>query len=455
MKNILFISDDFLGGGLETRIIGQIKTLKNHDIKAFLLCHKFNNIYKNNFTSVSDTLTFTPINKDPSAQSVLHDVDAICNFCLENDIDYIDCHPCWCALPAALAAERLHIPISFTLHGERSANFINKEHLAAQSLYDVIFSYGFDQIFAVAEYLTELYSYLPNIEIVRNGLPINSLSIKPFKNTKKVAIASRLDEVKANLIIDFLPTLYKTKTIEQIDIYGDGNYFEQLQVFITKHNMTDRVNLCGWTKDFTKTIETNQYMLAFGMGRVVLEAMKAGIPVGILGYGGFAGLINHNNLADFSKNNLTSWQEPHATLSVELKKLFKKPSDYIFSPNQLSIFNIERIWQKYFNTVSSLSHKDNPIIHSLYTWLYEHPSTNIFDNQELLLISIRALSDGKHPISQRLFYNTFQYQFDEIHSLSTKMESIKIANRQLKEQLSLSLREITKKRFKHFIRNHK
>ena len=450
----MFISDNFLGGGLETRIVEQIKTLKNHNVKAFLLCHKSNDIYKNNFVAISNSLI--PLSGEVlTAQTILDNVDSICNFCMENDIDYIDCHPFWCALPAALAAERLHIPISFTLHGKISANFIGKEHLTAQSLYDVIFSYGFDQIFAVAEYLTELYSYLPNIEIVLNGLPINSLSAKPFKNTKKVAIASRLDEVKAGLIIDFLPTLYETKAIEQIDIYGDGDHFEQLQTFITEHRMANRVNLCGWTKDFAKTIEDNQYMLAFGMGRVVLEAMKVGVPVGVLGYGGFAGLVNHNNLADFSKNNLTSWQESPTTLSIELKKLFKKPNDYIFNSNQLSIFNIERIWQKYFDTISILSHKDNPITHSLYIWLHEHPSTNIFDDQELLLADIRTLSDGNHPISQRLFYNTFQCQFDRIHSLSTEIESLKVANQQLQEELFLSLRKTTKKRFKAFTKKHK
>ena len=441
MKNILFISDAFLGGGLETRIIEQIKTLKNHKIKPFLLCRELNPIYTPSFAATSDTLTLKPSSEILSVKSVLEDVETICNFCMQNKIDYIDCQPFWCALPSALAAEKLHIPISFTLHGEISANFIAKEHLAAQALYDTVFSYGFSQIFAVAEYLTRLYSYLPNIEIIRNGLPINHLTSKPFKNTKQVAIASRLDKPKTKLIIDFLPTLYSSKAISQIDIYGDGSCAHELQSYVANHHMTDKVNLCGWAKDFAKIINENQYMLVFGMGRVILEAMKSGVPAGVLGYGGFAGLVNHNNLLDFSKDNLTSWQTPPVDLSTELKKFFKNPRNYYFKSSQLSIFNIEIIWQKYYDIVSHLTYQDNPIIQSLYDSLSQNPSSNIFNDQTLFLSCIRILSDHNHPISPRLFYNVFQKQFDEINTLHQVNSKLQTENEKFRQQLPNRIRQ--------------
>lgn len=435
MKNILFISDVFLGGGLETRIIEQTKALKKYKIKSFLLCREINNTYSHNFIATSDALTILPSKQNLEAQFVLQDVDTICNFCTENNIDYIDCHPFWCALPAVLAANRLHIPISFSLHGVLSANCIVDEYLTAKALYDVIFSYGFNQIFAVAEYLKGIYPYLLDIEIVRNGIPLNNFTPKSFKNTKKIAIASRLDEPKTKLIIDFLPTLYASKAITQIDIYGDGSHSPNLQSFINTSQMSDKINMCGWSHDFIKTINDNQYMLVFGMGRVVLEAMRAGVPVGVLGYGGFAGFVNRDNLLDFSKNNLTSWCESPKSLSTEFKNLFKNPKNYLFTSNQLSIFNTELIWQKYYNIIRELSHQNNPIIQTIYNWLLDHPNSNLLNDQELFLQCVRLLSDGNHPINPRLFYSIFQKQFDEIDTLKHENETLKAENQKYQQQL--------------------
>lgn len=452
MKNILFISDAFLGGGLETRVIEQIKILKNHKIKPFLLCREINEAYSKHFVAVSDALTLKSKHDAISAQDVIKDVDTICNFCLENKIDFIDCNPFWCALPAALAANRLQTPISFTLHGKISADFISKEYLTAQTLYDTIFSYGFTQIFAVAEYLEDLYPYIPNAKIIRNGLPINHLESQSFKNSKKVAIASRLDEPKTQIIIDFLPMVYKSKAIEQIDIYGDGDHLSQLQDYIAEHHMTDKVNLCGWSKNFSKELNQKQYMLVFGMGRVVLEAIKSGVPVGILGYSGFVGLVNRDNLLHFSRSNLTSWEEPHTDLSRELKRLFRKPNNYFFKSGQLSIFNVEKIWQEYYTIINQLEYQDSSIIKKIYDELLQNPNANILTDKELFLTYVRLLSDGSHPISSRLFYNIFQNQFDQIDSLSKEVSSLKTTNARLQEENSMSIKKIAKKRIISHIR---
>ena len=446
MKNILFINDAFIGGGLETRVIEQIKILKNHKIRPFLLCRELNEAYSKHFIAVSDALTLKSKHDVISARDIIKDVDNICNFCLENKIDFIDCNPFWCALPATLAANKLQTPISFTLHGKISADFISKEYLTAQALYDTIFSYGFTQIFAVAEYLKDLYPHIPNIEIIRNGLPINRLESQSFKNSKRIAIASRLDEPKTQIIIDFLPKVYKSKAIEQIDIYGDGDHLPQLQDYITKHQMADKVNLCGWAKNFPKELNKKQYMLVFGMGRVVLEAIKSGVPVGILGYSGFVGLVNRDNLLYFSRNNLTSWEEPHTDLSHELKLLFRKPNNYLFKSGQLSIFNVEKIWQGYYTIINQLEYQDSDIIKKIYDELLQNPDANILTDKELFLTCVRLLSDGTHSISPRLFYNIFQNQFDQINSLSKEISSLKETNAQLREENSMSLNKIAKKR---------
>ena len=56
MKNMLFVADGFTGGGLETRVIEQIKILKKKRVRFYLLCSKFNPEYKKYFTEVSEAL---------------------------------------------------------------------------------------------------------------------------------------------------------------------------------------------------------------------------------------------------------------------------------------------------------------------------------------------------------------------------------------------------------------
>ncbi len=417
MKNMLFVTDYFTGGGLETRIIEQIKILKRKRIRFYLLCNKFNPIYEKYFDEVSEALILNNQLHDISANDVLTDVDTICNFCESHNIDYIDCHPFMCVLPAALAAERINTPISFTLHGVTSGDFIsNPDHLAGKTLYHLIINYGFDKHFAVAEYLTSLYSFLKNDLIVRNGFSLNSMEYRGFKNTRAVAIASRLDVVKSQLVIDFLPSIYKSKAIDTIDIYGDGDGASLVKSFVAEKHMNDKVHIKGWEKNLSEKLGEGKYMLVFGMGRVVLDAMLSGTPVGVLGYGGFAGLVNHSNLHNFAKNNLTSW-ESDTELSKELKKLFIKPSDYLFNKKELYEFDAEVIWQNYYETIAATNHSANKMSQKIYNYLLNNPNINILRDYELFLTSVRALADGDRPVSQKLFFAIFQNQFDTISDL--------------------------------------
>lgn len=423
MKNILFVSDSFLGGGLETRIIEQIKTLKKNRIKPFLLCHQLNPLYSKHFIASSDALLMHTPNNNISAEIVLKDVDTICNFCIKNDIDFIDCNPFWCLLPTVLASQKLNIPCSFTLHGVTSGNFIAKEFLSAQILYNLALSYGFDQIFAVAEYLLNLYPQLTNTSIIRNGFNINDLRQKKFKNTQKAAIASRLDEPKSQIIIDFLPKLYKCNAIKQIDIFGNGDC-PIVKNFIIDNHLEDKVHIQGWTENLSESVYKGDYMIIFGMGRVILDAIKSGIPAGVLGYGGFAGLVSRSRLIEFSKNNLTSWQESNTTLTYELNQLFKKPSNYLFKSDDLSIFNNNIIWENYYSIIKETKVTNQPFLNNIYNLLLADPSINILNNDSLFLECVRMFSDGNKPISPDLFYSIFQEQFDKIHKLQKNVKEL-------------------------------
>lgn len=445
MENILFITDSFTGGGLETRIIEQIKILKKYKIQAFLICHDFNPIYSKNFVAVSNKLL---LGSDPDnlfSDHVIKDMDLICRFCDKHNIDFIDSHPFWCILPTVLAANKMQIPASFTLHGVASGNIIKNKYPTAKALYHLSLSYGFNQIFAVAEYLTDLYSYLLAPKIIRNGFIFNERPNKTFKNTHKVAIISRLDEPKSKIVLDFLPEIYSCDSINQIDIFGDGNHINDIRNFISQNHLTDKINLLGWTENLSEKISNNNYMVVFGMGRVILDAIKANVPAGILGYGGFAGLVNHRNLMSFSENNLTSWEKSINTVSEEIENLSKNPHNYYFKDSEISLFNATPIWQEYYSTIKTLKYHNNPQIQKLLNLILENPTANLIENEHIFLECIRLLSDGNKPIDPQFFYIIFQKQFDEIHKLHQTNIKPADANKPAKTQSKLLNRLLRKK----------
>lgn len=388
MKNVLFISDSFLKGGLESRIISQINQLKKHKVNAFLACEQFD---KSNLPYFKEILHIKNLqsynNPNPPIREVIKTRNSLVNFCKKNKIDFIDCHPFCCVLPAVLCAHQTNIPISFTLHGIASGDFINYDYPETQIIFYLTMKYGIDQFFAVAEYLKNQYSFLsPDILIARNGTTFNKTEIKPLaphKTTGRFAIASRLDDPKTQIILDFLPLIHNFKTINVIDIYGDGTAKEKLESFIQKHNYT-KVSLKGWSNNLIHDLLHNDYDAVFGMGRVVLDVITSNIPVGILGYRGFAGFVTPDNLVEFAKTNLTSWKSiDTSTIEKSIKNVQKDPKKYILNRNDLLLFDDSSNWNQYLHAINLLVHNNNTVIHHLNLLLNKYfkltTQSNIFE----------------------------------------------------------------------------
>lgn len=419
MKNILFISDVFTDGGLEARIIEQIKTL-GPDIRPFLLCRNLNPEHKRHFVVTAQSLTAFPDHLHLSSTSITDDVKTILNFCKNHQIDFIDCHPSWCLLPAALAAEEAQLPISFTLHGVSSGNFIDNQYLPAKALYDTILSYGFDQIFVVADYLNQLYNFLPPTQTLLNGFNLDLVSPKPFENTRRVAIASRLDPIKTKLILDFLPELLACPEVKTIDIYGAGEATKKLEDFITKRELQNKIFLQGWSNDLTATLHRKKYLAAFGMGRVIVDAISSGTPAGVLGYGGYAGLVTQKSLPTFFKTNLTSWQTSSGPPTSDLISLIKSPHQYLFQKFDLEPYSSQKIWQTYLRTISKTKHKPNPSITKLHQFLLNSQNINLLTDQTVFTKCTPLLIDGAQPIDQTLFQAVLENHHRELENLKNQ-----------------------------------
>lgn len=382
MKNILFISDTFLEGGMETRISEANREYKKRNIKPFLACDTLKKtIYCKDFHKMSDNFNFIPTNGQLHVKDIIENSNKLVSLCKKEKIDLIECQPFWNLLSATIAAQQCKIPITYTLHGTVSGNFIDPKYSEANVLFYLLFAFGVDQIYAVSKRLSDIYSYISkDIIVTQNGIPLDNFPKKVFYRTGIFAIASRLDQPKTATIIDFLPKLYTSEYSSRIDIYGDGDNFNTLKNFITKNNYDDKVCLHGWVDNLKQKFIKNQYDCVFGVGRVAIDAISTKTPVGVVGSDGFVGLVNKDNLPYFTKNNfLSSGLQEINDIQKELTDLYRNPKKYTFNKNDLDMLDASKIWQQHILLEQNLVFREKEAIKEIMDILIHN------QNEELLL----------------------------------------------------------------------
>ena len=445
MKNVLIISDSFLSGGLETRLTEQFLAYQRHNIKIYLACESFQDNNRSHlFEKILTDINFSPKNGCYKAKDILKSVDNICDFCKKNNIDFIECQPFWCLIPATIVSLQTNIPLSYTLHGTASGNFIDPIYYEANLLYYLCLSSGTDQIFAVSERLAKIYNYISDKIIVsRNNIDLKHLPSRTFQKTGRFATASRLDGPKTEVIINFIPKIYRLKQVKQFDIYGNGDKIEELKKFITSNHFDDKVNILGWSKNLIATFINEKYDCVFGVGRIITDAISSTTPVGILGYGGFAGLINKYNLLDFAETNFLSWETfPDDFLKNSILNLYKNPSEYLFSKQDLSIFDTNKNWNKHISLEQNLKPTQKPIIEKIEKLLKNNPNEN-------LLLDTDIIKNLNHILpEQKLIYSgLLNSLFDILHAQIIAAES---RTKKLEDSLSWKVTKPLRKANKFF-----
>lgn len=102
------------------------------------------------------------------------------------------------------------------------------------------------------------------------------------------------------------------------------------------------------------------------MGRVVLDIIKSGTPVGILGYGGFINFLTPQNLEKFAKTNLTSWEVFSGNnITALFQDTQNHPSKYLFKASDLNLFNNQLNYEKHYTSLGQTSFNNKPIITKL------------------------------------------------------------------------------------------
>lgn len=405
MKKVLFISDVFSKGGLETRLSEEANFYKKHKIDSYLICDTFEkNAYSSYFKEIISDIKLQPTNNSLTGEQIIQASIEISKFCTKHNIDLIECQPFWGIIPAILAAKKCNLPIIYTIHGSKSGNFIDFSSLGPSLLFYLSLYFGIDSVIVVSEYLSHLYRHLPQEKIVLpNGISKMPTSAKhTIKPNGVFAIASRVDPPKTDTILSFLPQLYNSKYSKSIDIYGDGLDLPIIKKMVSDNHFEDKVNFCGWAPNLSLTLENNKYDCVFGLGRVITDSIGASTPAGIVGYGGFSGIVSKQNIQYYLHNNFISWNQTSPTLlDEELTKLYKTPSDYLFNKSDLEHISSDYFWNMGLEKLKEVKHTSNSTVNILEDLLVTHKNSDIIND--------KTISDSLLKIIQSLDKNTLIY----------------------------------------------
>lgn len=344
MKSVLVVSDFFVGGGLETRILEQVRVYQQQGVKCYLAADEVQGELVEEF----DGVLKLPL-RAHDCETLISNVDALIGFCREKKVEMIDAQPLYGVIAASFASAVLHLPMTYTLHGKYGIPPADDSLLR---WFHIALDLRRPQIVLVADYLREFYTDLllgKEVKVVRNGVtPVSQERRKPEGH--KWVFASRLTEPKLTPLLKAVPVLEKAG-VEQLDIFGRGEDEERLMELIeTFHNEPGRgleVRYCGWHDSLMGEILNGGYEGGIGMDRVAVEMMATGLPTMILGYKGLTEGMTAKNFEKMMMENFTSWKKmPEAKAVGGLRKMMESPSMYNVRGLVETELNAGKIWRE-------------------------------------------------------------------------------------------------------------
>lgn len=347
------MSDFFIGGGLETRILEQVKVYQKHGVKCYLAADEYNEKLAEKF----DGVLKLPL-RAADRGTIISNVDALVNFCQENEIEMIDAQPVYGVIAASFASAILHLPMSFTLHGAYNTPWLADDPLL--TWFHLALELRKPQIVLVAEYLKEVYPEFlagKEVAVVRNGIIVPERTVRKADGRKWI-FASRLSAPKHELPLKAVPVLEKAG-VEQLDIFGGGDEEKQVADFAEAYNADKthklKVNFRGWSNSVVDEILDGNYEGGIGMDRVAVEMMSTGLPVVILGYGGLAEGISKENFEDLMQDNWSSKEKlAEAEMVKNIEKVRQNPEEYDVRKMVAAKLDSEKIWEERLKEVEGL-----------------------------------------------------------------------------------------------------
>ena len=302
MKTILFLTDTFFHGGLETHLYTYFKRLKETGIKIIFASNFVEQPYFCGIDLIADEIinfNFSP--KEFSISNIFKILDPVIK---SRKIDLIHAHPFLTIFGGFLLACTNNLPFVVTLHGK--ASLFAPDNASNIFLEEIIFKHSSAIIMVnKALYRTFLSTY-NNVRFLPN--PIDEDIFYPKTETQRngyVLIVSRLDRDKLSGLekaLDLvLPVLYHRKIT--VKLAGSGQFEQKIRDKYSHFISKGTLQLLGVVNPYDLAHLMRRSKAVLGMGRVILEAIFTNTPTVLTGYEGIIGWMNTQLFKKASLNN--------------------------------------------------------------------------------------------------------------------------------------------------------
>jgi glycosyltransferase involved in cell wall biosynthesis len=207
----------------------------------------------------------------------------------------------------------------------------------------------------IKNYLVQVFKVKENrISIIENGIDTDLFYKGQDKieiPKKRIVLVSRLDEKLGTMcrkLIDAVALLDEEGKAIELNIIGDGNYFNTLQTCIKKKKLThSEIHLLGKRTDVYRLLPNHD--LAVCVSRSAMEAMACELPLIIAGGEGYMGILSEDNIEEAMNNNLTGRGYNEDVQVSQLKEdvetiLFKYNEE---QRNKMGVFNRNIVLSNY------------------------------------------------------------------------------------------------------------
>ncbi len=411
--NVLFISDNFSAGGLETHLITYFKYLKKLNWRIYFMSSFSQDTKPFSGVDLYTDKLFNLEISNYSAASVLKFYEKTKDIIKHYKIDFVHLHPFISLYGGFTAAFEEGIPVVTTLHGKLS--LFSPDDSSNLFLENVILKNSV--VFSVNEALyKELKDSCDNIYYLPN--PVDDTIFKPCSDKKEnyVLIVGRLDEDKFEGIKSALSILLElSKEMGfKIKVVGDGRKKEKLTTLFKDNN----IEFLGYKPSEDVAQLMSKAKAVGGMGRVVLEALFTKTPVFLIGYENIKGFLTEELFKEAKKSNFNGNNIGKTDLNVFIKQL----KDVLLSNNENFSGLYEAVFKEYSS--SSIVSKYVEIIEKIGTLRQDRDSMDFYRNASVL-------------------YKDFLFKKSELEKLTEEFNKTTVKLNRLSEQSEKIIKELT------------
>lgn len=358
-QKLLVVSENFSRGGLETQVHTTYRALRDCIDFSFAFGN-YEGEWDFGDSSIETGFHFSPRS---SVKDLVSDTDRLVDLIRTHQITAIHAHPFYSVLPAIFAAQLTNFPLFYTYHGFGSLNFTSDYNSTA--VFNFALNELFAQLFCVYQGLTasiaKQYRNL-NAVYLPNAIDFEAYPSLKIANNREWAFVSRLSIEKLDGIFLVLEHL-KTFEIEKLHFYGDGDCLDDIQKRAQELDIADRVVFHGHHYDLSRELD-GKYNGIFAMGRAALEGIALQLPVVIVGYGKFFGLVDESDVSLIATDNFAPIFCSAADYRTVAKQIKSIHAGRITPNPRAKIqaeFDYKTVGKKYFDYIckSSSSSRDN------------------------------------------------------------------------------------------------